>query len=206
MALGLLSHSGQLVGSLAEEVADALSRFRSRHHAYEPSSRYCHVSALCQGRVVIWGGTAKDDTRNYVDIRQVVEIYDPVFEGWHQQLTTGVSPPAIVGNAKAAVMDLLHVFGGKDGTAFRKCLHQLSTTRMEWRELAQQNPEDGPMKKGWCAMVSFSDDKLALFGGYGISTDVIQPGSTFIRDEKVEGLGWTNEFHHFNIKEGTGIY
>ena len=183
-------------------MAGVLSRFRSGHHAYEPSSRYCHISALCRGRIVIWGGTAKDGTKNHVDTRQVVEIYDPVIERWDQQLTTGASPPALVGNAKAAVMDLLHVFGGKYGTTFRKCLHQLSTTTMEWRELAQQNPEDGPMEKGWCGMVSCSDDKLAVFGGYGISTDVIQPGSTLIKDEKVEGHGWTNEFHYFNIKEG----
>ena len=98
-------------------MAGVLSRFRSGHRAYEPSSRYCHLSTCCRGRVVLWGGVAaRDDVKNRAaDIRKAVEFYDPFFERWEQQLTTGASPPSLFGSAEASVMDLLYAFGGKDG-------------------------------------------------------------------------------------------
>ena len=48
-------------------------------------------------------------------------------------------------------------------------------------------------------MVSFFQDKLATFGGYGIPTGPIQPGATFIKDPFDTGIGWSNELHVFDI-------
>ena len=52
-------------------------------------------------------------------------------------------------------------------------------------------------------MVAYSQDRLALFGGYGIPTNPSQPGDTFSKDTR--HFGFTNEFHIFNISEGMQI-
>ena len=59
------------------------------------------------------------------------------------------------------------------------------------------------MRKGGCGMVSFLQDKLAVFGGYGIPTGPTQPGAMFTKDtEFATGSGWSNELHVFSITEG----
>ena len=48
-------------------------------------------------------------------------------------------------------------------------------------------------------MIAFRD-KLFLFGGAGIPSGPIQPGSEFILDETdVDDSGWVNEFHSFDL-------
>ena len=59
------------------------------------------------------------------------------------------------------------------------------------------------MRKAWCGMVHFHDDKLAVIGGYGYPNGPIQPGSVFIRNTTAtNGIGWTNEIHIFDISQG----
>ena len=52
-------------------------------------------------------------------------------------------------------------------------------------------------------MVSFLQDKLAMFGGYGIPTGPNQPEAMFTTNTKhIDGRGWSNKLHVFDIKEG----
>ena len=55
------------------------------------------------------------------------------------------------------------------------------------------------MRKAGSHMITFRD-KLFLFGGLGIPSGSIQPGSEFILDEEDRGL--TNEFHSFDLTKG----
>ena len=60
----------------------------------------------------------------------------------------------------------------------------------------------GPMKKCGSGMIVY-DSKLVLFGGLGIPSGPTQPGSEFIvKESDTDGLGWTNELHTYNLKEG----
>ena len=59
---------------------------------------------------------------------------------------------------------------------------------------------EGPMREKFgCGMVSFFQDKLATFGGYGTPRGLIQPRATFIKDPFDTGIGWSNELHVFDI-------
>ena len=139
----------------------------------------------------------------------VVETFNPTFsERWEQQPTTGAPPPGLCSAACSSLMDLLYSFGGWDGRKNHNSLHCLSTSVREWRELGESNPQDGPMEKHGCQMVTFNNDALALFGGYGIPRGTSQPGSSFIMNEEFsDGSGWTNELHLFNVNEGNvGIH
>ena len=52
-------------------------------------------------------------------------------------------------------------------------------------------------------MVSFLQDQLAVFGGYGIPAGPTQPGAMFTKDtlNYIDWLGWSNELHVFDITE-----
>ena len=59
------------------------------------------------------------------------------------------------------------------------------------------------MRKVGCGMVSFHQDKLAVFGGYGIPRGPTQPGAMFTKNTNhTDGSGWSNELHVFDITEG----
>ena len=177
--------------------ASLLSRFT-------PSPRYHHFSASCRGKVVIWGGMIEDFMKNRERLGSVIETFDPFLERWEQQPTIGVPPPGLYRGACASIQDSLYTYGGWDGSSIQSGLHCLSgTSAMEWRKLEERIPQDGPMRKGGCRMVQFNDGILVLFGGYGFPRAAIQPGSSFIKNERSsEGRGWTNECHLFDVKQG----
>ena len=56
-------------------------------------------------------------------------------------------------------------------------------------------------RKVGCGIVHFNHNKLAVIGGYGYPTGPTQPGSAFIR--KTDGSGMSNEFHVFDISQGS---
>ena len=64
------------------------------------------------------------------------------------------------------------------------------------------------MRKAGCGMVSFLQDKLAMFGGYGIPIGTTQPGAIFTKNTDFkDGRGWSNELHVLTIIEGKwGLY
>lgn len=172
---------------------------------YEPSPRYWHLSTSCQGKVLLWGGLSKDfvKMKERAKLASVMEIFDPNLRKWEQKPVTGALPPGLYAGASSSMMDTAYAFGGTDGINRHNSLHQLKASSMEWSELKVCNPQDGPMKKSGCVMVSYNDDTIVLFGGFGIPSSAIQSGSSFIKDTRSsDGRGWTNELHLFNIKEG----
>ena len=128
-----------------------------------------------------------------------VEIYDPKLQTWERHSTTGVPPSGLYGGACTSLLDSLYWFGGYDGKYIYSSLHCLDTTTLEWRKVQPLNLADGPMGKILCGMVSFLQDHLAIFGGYGIPTGPIQPGATFIQRHIGSGIGLSNELQVFDI-------
>ena len=132
-----------------------------------------------------------------------VEIFDPHLETWEKHPTTGVPPPGLYSGACTSLLDSLYWFGGRDGSSRYNSLHRLDPTTLEWRELQPLNQVYGPMRKHGCGIVTFLQDKLAVFGGYGIPTGPTQPGAMFTKDtDFTDGRGWSNELHVFYITEG----
>ena len=168
---------------------------------YEPTPRFSHCAAAVGGRCHLWGGFVQDSSESgRKKLASTIEIYDPYLETWEKHPTTGVPPPGLFDGACTSLLDSLYWFGGYDGSSCYNSLHRLDPTRLEWRELQPLNEAEGPMRKIWCGMVSFFQDQLATFGGYGIPTCPIQPGATFIKDPfNMSGFGWSNELHVFDI-------
>ena len=168
---------------------------------YEPTPRFSHGAASVRGRCYLWGGVVPDFSESgRRKLVSTIEIFDPYLETWENHSTTGIPPPGLYHGACTSLLDSLYWFGGYDhGRSYYNSLHRLDTTTLEWRELHPLNHADGPMRKIWCGMVSFSQDQLAVFGGCCIPTSPIQPGATIIVDPFVSERGWTNEFHVFDI-------
>ena len=169
----------------------------------EPSPRFAHGAVAVGGRCYLWGGRVQDfSASGRRKQASTVEIFDSHLETWKEGHTTGAAPPGLYNGACTSLLDSLYWFGGNDGSSFHNSLHRLDTTTMEWREIQPLSQADGPMRKDRCGMVSFLQDKLAVFGGHGIPTGPTQPGAMFTKNAHItDGRGWSNELHVFTITE-----
>ena len=185
-------------------MASIFSSLFGQTKLYEPTPRFSHCAATVGRRCYLWGGCIQDFTESgRRKLASTVEIFDPYLETWEEHPTTGVPPPGLYSGACTSLLDSLYWFGGSDGSSRYSSLHRLDTTTLEWRELQPLNQADGPMRKAGCGVVPFLQDKLTVFGGYGIPTDPTQPGATFTKNTVfTNGNGWSNELHVFNITEG----
>ena len=168
----------------------------------EPSPRYGHHAAEVGGRCYLWGGYVPEGSKR--KLKLTVEIFEPYLETWEEHPTMGEPPPGVHSGACTSLLDSLYWFGGRDDNSYYNSIHRLDTTTLEWRELQPLNPADGPMRKAGCRMVSFLQDKLAMFGGYGIPTG---PAGVMLtkNTDFIDRIEWTDEFHVYNIKEGMQV-
>ena len=172
---------------------------------YQPMPRAWHTSAQVGSKTLLHGGV----TKNYSEktkqrLSSVLEVFDSNTELWQQKEVTGDTPDPGVYAASAAVNGDLFTFGGYNDEKFYNSLHSLKNAS-QWLKLCPQNEEaESPMAKAAAGMVAFGN-QLLLIGGYGIPHSPAQPGAAFIKDHArgaSDGLGWTNELHIFNIKNG----
>ena len=179
-------------------------RMTSISKLYEPSPRFSHGAAAVWGRCYLWGGCVPDFSESgRRKLASAIEIFKPYMDTWEKKPTTGVPPLGLHTGACTSLLDSLYWFGGYDGTSFYNSLHRLDPTTLEWTDLQPLNQTDGPMRKCGCEIVPFLQDKLAVFGGYGIPTNPTQPEAMFKKNTKnTDGRGWSNELHVFDITEG----
>ena len=130
-----------------------------------------------------------------------MNVFDHYLETWQEEHTTGVPPCGLLQGAFTAHRHLLYFFAGNDRFERMNSLHVLDTDLLVWRD--SPHSDASPMPKSACGMVFFGSHYLATIGGYGIPTQPIQHGSTFIKyPNHTDGRGWTDEFHVFDITEG----
>ena len=132
-----------------------------------------------------------------------VEVFNCNLCQWTQRGTTGTLPPPLEGSACTCIGRLLYLFGGWTGRRFSNSVYELRVTTSRWRELRPVNPEEGPMPKSGCGIISTSATTLCMIGGYGVPYGSLQPGSKFVQDKlSKNGEGWSNEIHSFDIPSG----
>lgn len=83
----------------------------------------------------------------------------------------------------------IFVYGGWDGLTNHGSLHSLDVDAMQWEELQVNSSPEAPMKMSGCGLVSYGNDKLILFGGYGVP----------ISGQKVQGVRFKS-----NKESGSG--
>ena len=131
-----------------------------------------------------------------------IAVYTPTREEWTLQPTTGPPPPGLSAGGCASIANHFYCFGGYDGSSYFNDLHKLNLETLKWSNIPTTNPR--PICKAGCGLVSMDERFLVCFGGHGIGPT--QPGPTFTRNtDNTDGSGWTNEFHLFDVQEGTII-
>ena len=168
----------------------------------EPSPRRSHFSVAVEGQIYVYGGLTEDFRREKSSLASTVHLFIPCLESWQERRLKGPPPPGVYNGACASVGHHAFFYGGLDGTNRHGSLHQLNTSTLIWSVKSTTGP---PMRKTGCRMISY-DDKLLLYGGYGIPSGPTQPGAEFIKDPRfTDGSGWTNELHTFCLEGGEGL-
>lgn len=173
---------------------------------YEPTGRIYHQATAVGGKVYMWGGTADDLDHSGFSSQKArkIEIFDHRTETWNQCMAEGAHHPGISSVACTSFENNLFAYGGDDTKTQRGILSKLNVDTLTWSKLSKEVP-DGPLRKWECGIVHFHGGKLAVFGGYGILSDSIQPGAQYIANNSwpmgISGLnlGWTNELHVFDL-------
>ncbi len=148
----------------------------------------------------MWGGRTDDFVMTRSKPIESVEVLDTLVEEWQHKSTSGEAPPPMYNGACAAVGNTLYTCCGYDGSSLHNSVHVLDSS--QWRTVQPTNPDQGPIPKTGCGMISTSNDKLAVVGGYGTPSHPIQPGATFVKDTSyIDGRGWSNELHFFCTKK-----
>ena len=159
-----------------------------------------------EGQFQLWGGLSRDLLRGKVSLKDhtsSVFAFDSYLETWSYLNAGGTPPSGLYSSSCASSGHYLYTFGGfTSNRKYTGSLHQLDTRTSMWTELAK----DGPMKKSYSSMVVYNN-QLIVFGGCGIPSGPIQPGSAFVMNTNAtDGRGWTNEMHSFNLKRGKTVY
>ena len=167
---------------------------------YEPQARIYHQAASVNGKVYMWGGTIYYPATT-------IEVFDVSVEEWSQTGTGGRPHPGICGVACVSCDKFLYAYGGFDGKNDRGVLSKLDVERLTWTRVCPEGVTSCPMKKWECGMVIYQRCKAALFGGYGVPVEDVQPGSRFfVDDNQPIRMGWTNEFHVIDTSMGKNYY
>ena len=151
----------------------------------------------------MWAGNQDDapsvhDSAEKRTFLSRVDVYHLQRGSWEQQTTSGTPPLGMFGYSCVAVDSVLHYFGGGCGhdDCYHNSVHKLSTTSLQWRELAPTATEGrGPIKKCYGGMVAFKDGEegfLFVVGGNGPTPSSRQPGAQY-------ELYKTNEQHMFSL-------
>ena len=172
--------------------------------AEQPPARYGHTSVVYKGKVYMWGGRTVDWSSNQQrTVASTVHIFDTTSELWLSRETTGPPHPGLYSHASLLIGDVVYFFGGSDGKSFYNSLHQLDLEQLMWKNAQPRHTSHTPMKKSDCGMVSFGQDKLVLFAGFGIPSPRVHPESIFIPSKRAtDGRGWCNEVHLHDTKTG----
>ena len=170
---------------------------------YEPLPGYGHISCRVGSKVVVQGGRTKDSSeKSRQHFSSVVEIFDPYSELWEQRQVTGDAPsPGTYDAASTSLHDDLFSFGGLDSRHRFNTIHRLDTEKLCWSLVSPQNTDRAPMPKNACGMIAFGNS-LGVFGGYGVPRGPTEPQSFIKNTRSTDGIGWTSEFHIYNLSEG----
>ena len=176
-----------------------------------------HSTVFISDRLYCWGGRHRDppivhfsdEKRKFTSSVDIFHL--PTFK-WERKPTTGTPPAGVMNYACTNVRDKILYFGGscKPLDCFHNDLFELDTLTNEWREIINGSPDNGPMRKRGCGMISFNinaEDNLLVIGGIGYIPITTQTKSqyTYITDTNTPNLCYTNEIHTMCVNSSPGI-
>ena len=174
-----------------------------------------HSIVVNNHRLYCWGGQQNDLPRiHYNDEKTKFTSYVDVFHlpalKWERRSTTATPPAGVINYACTNIKDSILYFGGscKPSDCFHNDLFELNTLTNEWREIINSSPDNGPMRKNGCGMISFDmneEDNLLVIGGFGPTPMTTHTGSKCIPSPSAPNCCYTNEIHTMCVNSSPGI-
>ena len=175
-----------------------------------------HSTVINSDRLYCWGGEQEDlPMIHYNDEKRKftssVDIFHLPALKWERTSTTATPPAGVMNYACTNIRDSILYFGGRCQRAdcFHNDLFELNTLTNEWREIINISPDNGPMRKSGCGMISFNmngeGDNLLAIGGFGPTPMTAHTGSKYIPSPIIPNLSITNEIHTVCVNSIPGI-
>ena len=136
-----------------------------------------------------------------------VDIFHLPALKWERRSTTAIPPEGVMNYAYTNIRDSILYFGGRcqPRDCFHNDLFQLNTLTNEWREIINSSPDNRPIKKSGCGMISYEDDNLLVIGGFGPIPITTHTGSKYIPHPNIPNHCYTNEIHTMCVNSSPGI-
>ena len=174
-----------------------------------------HSTIVNNHRLYCWGGDQEDlPMIHYNDEKRkftssVDTFHLPTLK-WERRSTTTTPPAGVMGYACSNTIDSIFHFGGscQPNDCFHNDLFELNTLTNEWREIINSSPDNGPMRKHGCGMISFNingEDNLLVIGGFGPTPITTYTGSKYIPHPTIPHRCYTNEIHTMSVNSSPGI-
>ena len=177
--------------------------------------RVRHSTVVISDRLYCWGGYKKNlPMVHYNDKKRkftsCVDTFDLTTLHWERKSTTATPPAGVFDYACTNIGDNILYFGGscKPNDCFHNDLFELNTLTNEWREIINSSPDNGPMRKHDCGMISFNinaEDYLVVIGGFGHTPISTHTGFEYIPDVNNPNFCFTNEIHTMCVNSSPGI-
>ena len=184
---------------------------------YEMKWRAQHSTVFISERLYCWGGRHRDlPMVHYNDEKRKftssVDIFHLPTLKWERNVTTATPPVGVMYYACTNIRDKILYFGGscKPLDCFHNELFELDTLTNKWREIINSSPDNGPMRKRGCGMISFNintEENLLVIGGIGYIPITTQTKSQYkhISYANTTNLCYTNEIHTMCVISSPGI-
>ena len=182
---------------------------------YQLKWRVQHSTVVNSDRLFCWGGHQEDLPMvhyNYEKrkITSTLNIFHLTTLKWERKSTTATPPAGVIRYACTNIRNDIMYFGGNCQPVY--CYHndlfELNTLTYEWREIINSFPDNGPMRKRACGIISFNTngkDNLLVIGGCGPTPITTHTGSQYIPHPNVSNLSFTDEIHTMCINSSPGI-
>ena len=174
-----------------------------------------HSTIVNNHRLYCWGGRQEDlPMVHYNDEKRKfilsVDIFHLPTLKWERRSTTSTPPAGVMNYACATIRDSILYLGGKcqPTDCYHDDLFELNTLTNEWREIINSSPDNGPMRKHGCGMMSFNmngEDTLLVIGGFGLTPITTHTGSKYIPSPHFPNHCYTNEIHTMCVNSSPGI-
>ena len=174
-----------------------------------------HYTVVNSDRLYCWGGDQEDlplvhyndEKRKFTSSVDILHL--PTLK-WERKSTTATPPAGVLDYACTNIRDNILYFGGKcqPVDCYHNDLFELNALSNEWREIINSSPDNGPMRKHACGMISFKmngEDNLLVIGGFGPTPITTQTNSQNVRSNSFPNHCYTNEIHTMCVNSSPGI-
>ena len=181
---------------------------------YHFGGRTEHSTVVINNTLYSWGGNQKDLPKVHDNEEKkkftFIDLFPLPTLTWERRSTTGTPHVGVSGYACTEIDNNIFYYGGscKTDDCYHNNLCELNSITNNWREVVNSTPDNVPMKKVDCGMITFEVNgkyNLLVLGGYGPVPVTIHSHSQYISDPNRPSRCITNEAHMMCVTTSPGI-